>query len=308
MTRTLLVLDMITSLLGGFMELLMLCAGAADRSWTGPARERPLRTKGKRRAQKVGAWMGRHSLRPDKVLSASGERSLATAEKALKAGGWTAQDIATSDPLTKGTLASLPEAKRVLLVAPSKTVQSLANHLRLQIETRSGVLIVLSLENGKASLRHRIDPRELPDHFPFPSPDGPELRLRPAYYYTQSAVIPFRRTERSVEILIVRSSSGRHWVVPKGIVEPGFSPARSAMIEASEEAGVEGLIREKPLGSYTYEKWGAICNVEVYAMEVTRVLPGDDWEESHRERQWIDAAGAANLLDQPALRRLIALI
>lgn len=287
------------------MELLMLCAGAADRSWTGPARERPLRTKGKRRAQKVGAWMGRHALRPAKVLSASDKRSLVTAEKALKAGGWTAQDICTSEPLSDRTLPNLPEGKRVLLVAPSKTVQSVASQLGVQIETRSGVLIVLSLENGKASQRQLIDPRELPDLFPFPSPNGHELRPRPAYYYTQSAVIPFRRTGFDVEILIVRSSSGRHWVVPKGIVEPGFSPARSAMIEAKEEAGVEGLIREKPLGSYAYEKWGATCNVEVYAMEVSRVLARNEWEESHRSRRWVSVAVASELLDEPAYMEMI---
>ncbi|WP_299484302.1 NUDIX domain-containing protein [uncultured Roseibium sp.] len=290
------------------MELLILCAGAADRSWTGPVLERPLRSKGKRRAQKVGAWMGRHSLEPERVLSASGKRSLVTAEKALKAGGWTAQDIDTSDPLTDGTLPILPKAKRVLLVAPSKTVQSLASQLGVQIETRSGALFVLSFENGKASLKHRIDPRELPDLFPFPSPNGHELRPRPAYYYTQSAVIPFRRTARDTEILIVRSSSGRHWVVPKGIVEPGLGPARSALIEAREEAGVEGLVLEKPLGSYAYEKWGATCNVEVYAMEVSRVLAHNEWEESHRERQWTDAAEAANLIHQPELKHLIALL
>jgi phosphohistidine phosphatase len=64
------------------------------------------------------------------------------------------------------------------------------------------------------------------------------MRNKPDYFYRQSGVIPVRKTDEGVEVLLVRSRSGRRWVIPKGIVEPCLSPAASAPKEAEEEAGV----------------------------------------------------------------------
>lgn len=288
------------------MELLLLCAGAGDKSWAGPAADRPLRTKGKRRAQKVGALIGQRGLRPDITLTALDNRSRVTAEKTLKAAGWTARDIRGSRKLSAGRVPDLPDVNRVLLTAPSATIQALTDRLGSGLRTHAGGLLIMSLYAGNADLKEYVDPRNLPDLFPWPSPDGPELRPRPAYYYTQSAALPYRKGEAGTEILIVGSSSGRHWVVPKGIVEPGLGPAQSALIEAREEAGVEGMAGHDPLGHYTYDKWGAACSVAVYAMEVTRVLPDDQWEENHRDRRWVSPVEAADLLHQPAFRGMLA--
>ncbi|WP_306141055.1 NUDIX domain-containing protein [Roseibium sp. MMSF_3412] len=290
------------------MQILLLCAGARDKTWTGAETACPLRTKGKRQAQKIGCWLGQKGLRPDAVLSEPTTRARVTAEKALKAAGWTARGIEAPKDLSDGRLPSFSDKDRVLLVAAPNRIKALATSLALEIETRSGMLLMVEDRDGGALLRERVDPRDLPDLFPYPSPDGPGRRARPAYYYTQSAIIPFRRTEAGPEILIVGSSSGRHWVVPKGIVEPGLSPARSAMIEAREEAGVEGSTGDTPLGSFTYEKWGAPCNVAVYAMEVSRILPEDAWEENHRNRRWVTRNEAADLLNEPAFKALLPLI
>lgn len=290
------------------MELLLFCAGARDRTWTGDKTACPLRTKGKRQAQKIGCWLGRTGPRPDAVLTEQTVRARVTAEKALKAAGWTAGGIESSKDLSEGRLPALQGLDRVLLAAAPKHIKALAARFALEVETRPGVLLSVETRNGRARLHQCVDPRDLPDLFPYPSPDGPERRPRPAYYYTQSAVIPFRRTESGPEILIIGSSSGRHWVVPKGIVEPGLSPGRSAMIEAREEAGVEGSTGDTPIGSYTYEKWGATCTVTVHAMEVSRVLPDDAWEENHRNRRWVTRNEAADLLNEPAFKALLPLI
>lgn len=287
------------------MELLILCAGAGDKHFEGKALDRPLRTRGKRQAQKIGAFLGRERLRPEIVLAAPGERSKASALKALKAAGWTARNIGTIGDLSLDTLAGLPRDRRVLLVAPVGAVKVLAANLEVDADPAPGVLLQFFYHPVGARLVASTDPRDLSDLFPFPSPDGPEQRERPAYYYTQSAVIPFRRTGRGTEIMITGSSSGRHWVVPKGIVEPGLSPAASAEVEAREEAGVEGTVRETPLGRFTYEKWGATCEVTVFAMEVTREIPEADWEESHRQRKWVPVAEAAALLRLPAFQQLV---
>lgn len=287
------------------MELLILCAGAGDKHFEGKALDRPLRTKGKRQAQKIGAFLGRERLRPEIVLVAPGERSKTTAQKALKAAGWTARNIEKIGDLSPETLKTLPMDRRVLVVAPSGAVETLANRLWIDADPAPGVLLQLSFHPELTRLVASTDPNDLPDLFPYPSPDGPERRERPAYYYTQSAVIPFRRTARGTEIMITGSSSGRHWVVPKGIVEPGLGPAASAEVEAREEAGVEGVVREAPLGQFTYEKWGATCEVTVFAMEVTREIPDADWEESHRHRKWVPVADAAALLHLPAFQKMV---
>ena len=48
----------------------------------------------------------------------------------------------------------------------------------------------------------------------------------------QSGVIPYRVREGQVEVLVITSSDGLRWVVPKGLVEPGMTAADSAAKEA----------------------------------------------------------------------------
>jgi len=55
------------------------------------------------------------------------------------------------------------------------------------------------------------------------------------------------------------------------------------------------------VGSYRYEKWGSICTVDVYAMEVTTVVPENEWQESHRGREWVSPEEAVERLKQKAL-------
>jgi phosphohistidine phosphatase len=64
----------------------------------------------------------------------------------------------------------------------------------------------------------------------------------PDWIYRQSAVIAYRRRPRGVEVLLITSRKGTRWVLPKGVVEPGLSPATSAAKEALEEAGVRGTV------------------------------------------------------------------
>jgi len=295
------------------MELMILCAGAGAKDWHGPRETRPMRTKGKRQAQKIGAFIGRERLCPDKILTDGSLRAVSSVQKALKAAGRTARGIETSDDLGKGTIPDLARRGRTLLVALPGTVRKLLAGLPADPPLSAGragdigpgTLLRLTFEPGRVRLIERVDAGALPDLFPYPALDGADRRERPAYYYRQSAVIPFRKSPGGTEILIVGSSSGRHWTVPKGIVEPGLSPAASARIEAREEAGIEGRIRREPIGSYAYGKWGATCDVTVFAMAVTRVLEGADWEERHRRRRWVSPDEAAELLVQPGLKELV---
>jgi phosphohistidine phosphatase len=122
--------------------------------------------------------------------------------------------------------------------------------------------------------------------------------------FRQSTVIPCRHGPNGLEVLLVTSRRTKRWVPPKGIVERGMSAAESAAKEALEEAGVEGLIDDHPLGTYQYEKWRGTCTVEVYAMEVRKELP--DWPEaSVRTREWMSADEAARRVDEEALKEIL---
>ena len=125
----------------------------------------------------------------------------------------------------------------------------------------------------------------------------------PDHFYIQSAVLPYRILENDVEFLLVTSRGKQRWVLPKGVVEPELSAVDSATKEAWEEAGVEGIVSPSALGSYTYEKWGGLCTVQVFPMLVKEVL--DSWPESTRERRWFEPEEAARRVDEPQLKELM---
>ena len=309
-------------------ELLLLRHGKSDWSTTVDDFHRPLKDRGKRAAQRIGAWIAREKTVPDLVVASPAERALVTAQKFCKAMGSSAAGIvqdkriyaAGVDELLE-VLADCPrDAARVMLVGHNPGLEELlvwlagdavpqpedgkllptATLARLQMPDDWRALVA-----GCARLVSITRPGSLPEKFPYPAPDGSELRDRPAYYYTQSSVIPYRVRDGKPEILVIASSKKHHMVVPKGIQEPGLSPQASAAQEALEEAGVEGEVADAVLGSYTCRKWGATCSVAVYPMKVTRVIAKEEWEESHRGRRWMSPAKAASHLKQAELVPLL---
>lgn len=309
-------------------ELLILRHGKSD--WEAGAADfnRPLKDRGKRGAQRMGVWLLQQGLQPDRVVSSPAERALVTAEKACKAMGIGAKGIVRDRRVYDAgpgellrVLADCPEqAQRVMLVGHNPGLEQLL--VFLADETiplpEDGKLLPTAtlarlqmpedwrdLQPGCARLVSITRPVGLPKKFPFPDADGKEFRDRPAYYYRQSSVIPYRRVDGRTEILVVSSSKKKHWVVPKGIHDPGLSAQDSAAKEAREEAGVEGRVADDPIGSYRYEKWGAECTVEVFPMEVTRVIPEQEWEERHRGRHWVSPEQAMQRLKQPQLKPMV---
>ena len=309
-------------------ELLILRHGKSD--WSGDEDDfnRPLKDRGKRAAQRMGVWLATHDLIPDTIISSPAERALTTAEKCCKAMGHGSGDIipeqkiylADSDDLFD-VLQQIPaSASRVMLVGHNPGLEDLLVGLTngdakpdddgKLLTTATLALLEIDvnwsdIKRGSARLVTIIRPRTLPKKFPWPLHEEKERRDRPAYYYKQSSVIPYRLGDGACEILIVRSSKKKHWVVPKGIHEPGLTSQQSAAKEAFEEGGVEGFVEAKALGSYSYQKWGANCIVAVYAMEVSRVIEESEWEERHRTRQWVSPQQAASLVRQSELGPMI---
>ncbi len=128
-------------------------------------------------------------------------------------------------------------------------------------------------------------------------------RQVPEHFYMQSAVIPYRERGEEIEVLMVTSRKRKRWVLPKGVKELDLSPQDSAAKEALEEAGIEGLVSEGPIGSYQYDKWGGTCTVEVFTMSVQKVL--DEWEESYRDREWVSLEEAMGRVSEPELKRIL---
>jgi phosphohistidine phosphatase len=309
-------------------ELLLLRHGEAVHTYERGDYRRALKNQGKRAAQRIAIWLAQHDLVPDYVLSSSAERALNTARKCCKAMGVPGFKIQRSDALYLASprvlmeeLHKVPaEAQRVLLVGHNPGLEQLLTSLcespppipadqRLMPTATLARLAVpgewRELQPGGSQLLGLQRAADLPATFPFPVPGGTEQRKRPAYYYTQSSAIPYRIREGKLEIMIVRSSSDRHWVVPKGIADPGISPQESALKEAKEEAGIEGRIVGEALGSYEYPKWGATCSVTVYPMLVERELPEQEWDENHRGRHWFPYEIAVMMLKQQALAPMI---
>ncbi|MCP4335286.1 MAG: NUDIX domain-containing protein [Gammaproteobacteria bacterium] len=303
-------------------ELLLLRHGKAEKLKEGSDFDRPISDPGKRGAQRMATWIWRNELMPDYIISSPAAYALETARKACKAMGMGLQGMVEDRRIYEATtnellqiLGDIPKtAHRVLLVGHNPGLRKLLSYLDGEKDERlpKAALARLELPDNWQELSpgcgrslSRIRPGELPQRFPFPGPHDTELRDRPAYYYSQSAVIPWRLKNGEVEIMVILSSKKKHWVVPKGIKEPGMSPQESAAEEALEEAGVEGVVGDEVLGSYVYEKWGATTTCFVYPMEVIRELAHEDWQESHRQRTWVSPQQAATQLRQPQLGPMV---
>jgi 8-oxo-dGTP pyrophosphatase MutT (NUDIX family) len=127
------------------------------------------------------------------------------------------------------------------------------------------------------------------------------------WIYNQSGVIPYRRAEDGIEILLIKSRSGKRWVIPKGIIEHELSPQESAQKEAYEEAGITGQIIKEMVGKYTYKKWGGTCTVQVYLLEVEKIF--EEWpEDFFRTREWISVEEATKRVDEEELKKFIQAI
>ncbi len=261
-------------------------------------------------------------LAPDAVLSSPAARAHATATKACKVMGVSPDQIIIESALYDGDLEQaldlihqLPSRHHNILLVSHKSLlkQLLKYFSHKKVKFSPGTLVRLSFErkwkhlkSGSSSNFRVIDPIALPERFPFIQDGKYEYRNRPAYYYNQSAVIPYRIHKGRVEVMIVSSSNNKHWLVPKGIVEPGMSPQESARKEAYEEAGVDGQV-EDYIGSYEIKKWGAKCSVAVYSMRVTSTLGKKALLEPHRKRRWLPIEQACKKLQSRALRKLLKL-
>ncbi len=134
--------------------------------------------------------------------------------------------------------------------------------------------------------------------------------VKKAKLRAQFAALPFRYSETDrVEVLLITSRETRRWVLPKGWPIKGLSPGKSAAREAYEEAGVEGVVADRSIGSFQYRKrlrdgTTVTCDVDVFPLEVTGQR--ESWpEQGQREMRWCGVNEAAGMVQEPELARML---
>ena len=103
------------------------------------------------------------------------------------------------------------------------------------------------------------------------------------------------------------------WALPKGNVDPGESPAETALREVHEETGVEGRLVEK-LGDvrYTYTRRGGVRVFKIVSFYLLRAGRGriGEIEEAMRievaEARWLPLDDAPRLLSYGGEREMAA--
>jgi len=120
----------------------------------------------------------------------------------------------------------------------------------------------------------------------------------------QACAVPYRRQGGRLEVCLVTSISKGRWGFPKGIIDPGETPAETALKEAREEAGLQGVIEGGSLGQYADFKWGTELIVTGLLMRVT--VAADDWDEADvRQRCWCSPGQAGTLIHRYEQRHLL---
>src|SRR5262245_25415004 len=117
---------------------------------------------------------------------------------------------------------------------------------------------------------------------------------------SQAAAIPIENGR----ICMINSSSGRGWVIPKGHIEPHQTARETALQEAWEEAGLQGVVDDRPVGHFQYAKKGARYSVSVFLMHVTDTA--ESWPEDHRRtRLWVRPDQIGRLVQVVGMRRVL---
>ncbi len=124
------------------------------------------------------------------------------------------------------------------------------------------------------------------------------------FNFNQSGVIPYRKKENQLEVLLITSIKNKKWIIPKGYIEFNLTPFESAKKEAYEEAGVTGSNETIELGSYSIKKSIGQQNIKVFSMEVIKIL--EDYPEKNlRKRKWFSINDAASNISLPEVSPMI---
>jgi 8-oxo-dGTP pyrophosphatase MutT (NUDIX family) len=127
---------------------------------------------------------------------------------------------------------------------------------------------------------------------------------------THAGAVTVRQNEKQTIYLVVSSSNGDHWVLPKGHIETGETPAAAALRELEEEAGGIGEVLAE-LSLQQFEKFDEAVTVQYFLVRQVSTLQGSEkrtlrWETENEALQLLSFEDARSALREGAavLRRL----
>lgn len=129
------------------------------------------------------------------------------------------------------------------------------------------------------------------------------MTMRPL---THAGAVVFRKRDDRVLYLVVSSSDGLNWVLPKGHIDPGETPEIAALRELAEEAGIVGEI-VAPLSARHFIKGGKEASVKFFLVrEIGATESTEDrtvrWEEEAAAQQLLTFAEASEALSEGAAK------
>ena len=108
---------------------------------------------------------------------------------------------------------------------------------------------------------------------------------------THAGTVVFRPRDNRSLYLVVSSSDGANWVLPKGHIEPGESPETAALRELREEAGVMGEILDR-LSVQHFKKADKEVVVQYFLVRKVGTMEAAE----KRTLRWEDEQAAVRLL------------
>ena len=111
---------------------------------------------------------------------------------------------------------------------------------------------------------------------------------------THAGAVVFRDSNSEILYLVVSSSDGLNWVLPKGHIDPGETPPVAALRELEEEAGAVGEI-VAPLSERPFKKRERDATVQYFLVRET----GATQSIESRTIRWENYDAALELLTFP---------
>lgn len=117
---------------------------------------------------------------------------------------------------------------------------------------------------------------------------------------THAGAVVFRIKDGELRFLVIASSNGRHWVLPKGHIEPGESSDVAALREMREEAGIAGEI-VKTLSIQKFHKLDEDAVAQYYLVRQLDAFAAAE----NRILRWEDESTALKLLSFEEARKAL---
>ena len=121
---------------------------------------------------------------------------------------------------------------------------------------------------------------------------------------THAGAVVFQSKDNHTLFLVVSSSNGRHWVLPKGHIEPKETAQEAALREIREEAGVLGEIIT-PLAVQCFKKYEEDVSTLYYLVRALKLTEPQEnrivrWEELSTAMELLSFDEACQALSQGA--------